>query len=62
MSVSLYRLSKVRDLTGLSTTTIWRMEKANTFPKRRKISDRAVGWLASDIQEWIEQRQEVSDD
>jgi prophage regulatory protein len=31
------------------------MEKG-TFPKQYKLGPRAVGWLESDIEKWIEQR------
>lgn len=39
--------------TGLSRTTRWRMEKENTFPKRRQLVGGTVGWLESEINEWI---------
>ena len=41
---------------GLSKVTIWRMKKAGTFPKRINLSDRRVGWLESEIFEWLESR------
>ena len=44
-------------LTGLSPATIWRRERAGDFPQRRQISPGAVGWLASEIQAWMEARQ-----
>jgi len=40
----------------LSDVTIWRMEKAGQFPKRRQISPGRVGWLASEVEAWIESR------
>jgi len=43
----------VVEKTGLSRTTIWRMEKAGTFPKRKMISPRRVAYLESDIDQWI---------
>ena len=42
--------------TGLSRTTIWRLERAGLFPLRRRIGRQAVGWLASDIDEWLATR------
>ena len=50
------RERKVLEITGLSRTTIWRQEKKGNFPLRRKISDRAVGWLKSEILTWLENR------
>ncbi len=42
-------------LTGLSRVRAWEMERLGAFPKRRKLhSDgRAVGWLYSELMEWI---------
>ncbi|MGR5341797.1 helix-turn-helix transcriptional regulator [Vibrio astriarenae] len=51
-------------MTGISRTTVWRMEKAGTFPKRVKLSERLIGYLLSDVTDWMECRasgQEWSD-
>lgn len=48
------RLKQVKKITGLSTSTIWRLEKNDLFPKRRRISKRAVAWQASAIQDWLQ--------
>lgn len=50
------RVKEIQEITGLSKTTIWRLEKCGKFPKRHKISSSAVGWLESEIEKWIEQR------
>jgi prophage regulatory protein len=42
--------------TGVSRTTAWRLEKVGKFPKRRIVSDGLVGWLESEINEWISSR------
>jgi len=47
-------------MTGISRTTAWRMEKNGQYPKRRKVSDGLVGWLESELDEWIANRQLVS--
>ena len=39
-------------LTGLSRTTRWRLEQKGEFPKRRKLSQNAIGWLDSEIRAW----------
>jgi predicted DNA-binding transcriptional regulator AlpA len=41
---------------GLSVRHAERLEAAGKFPKRVKISDRAAGWLESDIAKFIAQR------
>ena len=55
MSIPAYfRLPKVKHYTGLSTSTIWRLEKEELFPRRIRIGKRAVAWLKSDIEQWIQ--------
>jgi hypothetical protein len=38
--------------------TLWRRERQNppTFPRRIKLGPNSVGWLAEEIDEWIEDR------
>ena len=50
------REPEVRRLTGLSRTTRWRLERAGKFPRRRRISENAVAWPASEINAWIAER------
>ena len=47
------RFHAVRDRTGLSRSTIWRLERRGEFPKHRRISTNAVGWLEQEINEWM---------
>ena len=53
MSERILRGKEVERRTGLSRTSRYELEKAGKFPKRRRISDRASGYLESEIQEWI---------
>lgn len=50
----------IQKITGMSRTTIWRHEKNGEFPKRMKLTDsgRSVGWLESDIREWLQSRKD----
>lgn len=51
------RYPDVRRKTGdLGRSTLWRLEKAGLFPKRRRISAGAVGWLKSEVDAWIASR------
>jgi prophage regulatory protein len=50
------RLPKVRCVTGLGRSTIYRMEADQQFPPRIKLGMRAVGWLERDVQEWLAHR------
>jgi len=49
----LLRLQQVRDLTGLSRSSIY---AAPDFPKPIKISARSVAWIEAEICEWISAR------
>ncbi len=48
------RLPKVMEITGLARPTIYLKIKQGTFPHQLKLGPRAVGWLAADVQSWIE--------
>lgn len=50
------REHQVAEITGLSKTTRRRLELDGKFPKRRKLSTGAVGWLRNEINQWIESR------
>jgi prophage regulatory protein len=50
------RAREVARCAGLSQVTIWRMEREGRFPKRRRISSNAVGWLAEEVENWIRSR------
>jgi predicted DNA-binding transcriptional regulator AlpA len=52
----LVRIAEVCRMTGLSRTTIWRLQRARDFPSRIQISQGAVGWHLSDIEEWMRHR------
>ena len=50
------RSREVQQRTGLSRTTIWRLEREGSFPKRVQISRNAVAWRESDVAAWIAQK------
>ena len=50
---------QVTQITNLSRVSLWRMERAGTFPQRINISPNRVGWREDDINEWIESRPRV---
>ena len=55
------RKPEVRQIAGSSDSTIWRMEKRGQFPKRRQLGPNSVGWLLSEIEEWMESRPVVGE-
>lgn len=50
------RFPEVKGVTGLSRSTIWRMEANGSFPKRYQLSTNSVGWKSSEISLWLESR------
>ena len=50
------RTKELLELTGLSHTTIWRMEKAGTFPKRVALGEASIGWRWSEVNQWVNSR------
>ena len=58
-SDKILRLPEVLAIAGTSAATISRQEKSGRFPKRRRIGIRAVGWLESEVQIWLQQRTQL---
>ena len=51
------RLNSVKEITGLSRSSIYLMIKRGEFPPNIKLNNfRAVGWLDKDVQGWIDAR------
>jgi prophage regulatory protein len=50
------RRRQVEAMTGLSKTTIYARIAAGTFPEPIPLGEKAVGWIESEIQAWIESR------
>jgi prophage regulatory protein len=49
----IYRIGTVIRITGLSRSSIYRLEALNQFPKRVKLGASAVGWRSKDIHAWV---------
>jgi predicted DNA-binding transcriptional regulator AlpA len=47
-------------LVGLSDRTWDRLEAAGETPPKVKLSERRIGYLLTDIREWLERRREVA--
>ena len=54
MEDRILRRREVEHVTGLSRSTIYAAMKAERVPKPIKLGPRAVGWVETDIREWIE--------
>lgn len=49
--------SELKGIVGVSPVTAWRLEKEGIFPKRRRLSAGRVGWLHSELMEWLRSRE-----
>jgi prophage regulatory protein len=56
MEQMILRLPKVKAITGLSRSTIYLRMSEGTFPKHISLGSRAVGWLKSEVNTWMEER------
>lgn len=53
MATAILRLPNVKARTGLSRSTIYQRVSAGTFPPPVNLGARAVGWLESEVSDWI---------
>jgi prophage regulatory protein len=60
MNAKILRLSAVKVLTGLSRSSVYQKIADGDFPKSIALGPRAVGWLESDVESWIERKVEAS--
>ncbi len=56
----LLRLPAVKQRTGMSRTTIYRLMKSGEFPAPVRLSDRAVGWRSDELAEWESKLEKVA--
>ena len=61
MSDTILRLPQVRERTGLSRSTIYLKISRGQFPIQLPLGARAVGWLDSDVEDWIRERIRLRD-
>ena len=50
------RLSEVQARTGLSRTTIYELRVEGRFPQPVGLGARSVGWIESEVNEWVRER------
>ena len=50
------RLPDVIALTGLSKSLLYVEIEAGRFPRKVKLTERAVGWVAGDVAAWVQAR------
>ncbi len=60
MEQHILRLPTVKAITGLSRSTIYLRMSEGSFPEKISLGSRAVGWLETEIQDWLDERISVS--
>lgn len=60
MSYKILRLPTVKELTGLSRSTIYLRISEGEFPASISLGGRAVGWVEEDIHNWLAEKIEAS--
>lgn len=58
-----YYLSKkeVRKIAGgIGESTLWRWTKSGSFPTPKQIGPNRVGWLSTEVEEWMETRPDTN--
>jgi prophage regulatory protein len=55
------RLKEVMDTTGLSRSTVYKYIADGVFPKPVTLGERCVGWVESEVYDWLLARIEERD-
>ena len=56
ISQRMLRLPEVRDITGVSRSSIYKWMDEGKFPLPRKLSERAIAWDSREIAKWVDSR------
>lgn len=59
MNHAVLRLPDVQKLTGLSRSSVYRLEASGDFPQRVRLSERATAWKLDELTAWLESRPRV---
>jgi prophage regulatory protein len=60
MANMILSLPAVKVRTGLSRSAIYLQISEGTFPKQISLGAKAIGWLESDVENWVCQKVELS--
>ncbi|MBK2256666.1 helix-turn-helix transcriptional regulator [Francisella philomiragia] len=54
--MKIIKLKTVLEMTSLSRSTIYDYMSRDLFPKQVKIGENSVGWVLSEVEDWINNR------
>lgn len=57
-SINILRRPQVQSKTGLCRSAIYQMMGENSFPQSVQIGPRSVGWIESEVDQWL--REQIS--
>ena len=60
MTHAILRLPAVKKRTGLARSTIYLRVSQGSFPKQISLGGRVIGWVESEIEEWLSNQIELS--
>jgi prophage regulatory protein len=58
----LIKLNEVLKITGLSKSSVYRLINQKDFPEQIRIIDNRVGWIESEVDDWVQSRIAASRD
>ena len=58
--LTILRRRQVEQRTGLSRSTLYQYMKDGYFPKPAPLGPRAVGWLESEVSDWLTMRIKIA--
>jgi len=56
MSIKIYRIKEVCDLTGLKPSTIYKLIRNKSFPQSIHLTSRSTGWPSNLVEDWVQSR------
>jgi len=56
MTIKILRLRQVKEITGISRSSIYLRMKDGTFPQSVSLGPRAIGWSSNSIDQWVNDR------
>lgn len=59
--MALIRLAEVKEYTGLGRSSIYKYMNEGNFPKSVSLGERAIAWVDTEIEEWVQDKIEQRD-
>ncbi|MCW8199269.1 AlpA family phage regulatory protein [Verminephrobacter aporrectodeae subsp. tuberculatae] len=60
--ILIYRKKSLLEILEISESTLSRWIRNDDFPLARRLGGRAIGWMASEVQAWLDTRPKATPD